>query len=217
MRATAWLCAGVIALGLVAIQAATVGQGAAQGGAGVPLDADDIGGVVSGPKGPEAGVWVIAETTDLPTRFVRIVVTDDAGRYLIPDLPSATYSVWVRGYGLVDSAEGADRARQAGQPHGGRRARRPGRGAVLPGRLLAVVDQGAGQERVPGNRTVRQRHRAEHEEPGRVAAAAQVRRLHGVPCRSAPRQRARCRPPFTRCRPSTPGSGASPRARPAPT
>jgi len=63
----------------------------------------DIGGVVTGPRGPEAGVWVIAETNDLPTRFVRIVVTDDQGRYLIPDLPRARYSVWVRGYGLVDS------------------------------------------------------------------------------------------------------------------
>jgi hypothetical protein len=64
---------------------------------------DDIAGTVTGPSGPEAGVWVIAETTDLPTRFARIVVTDDAGRYLIPDLPEASYSVWVRGYGLVDS------------------------------------------------------------------------------------------------------------------
>ena len=34
----------------------------------VSIDNDDIGGVVSGPNGPEAGVWVIAETTDLPTR-----------------------------------------------------------------------------------------------------------------------------------------------------
>ena len=58
---------------------------------------------MTGPKGPEAGVWVIAETTDLPTKFVKIVVTDDRGRYLLPDLPKASYSVWVRGYGLVDS------------------------------------------------------------------------------------------------------------------
>ncbi len=65
--------------------------------------AQDIAGVVTGPNGPEAGVWVIAETHDLPTRFVRIVVTDDQGRYLIPGLPNATYAVWVRGYGLVDS------------------------------------------------------------------------------------------------------------------
>ncbi len=67
------------------------------------VDADDIGGVVTGPKGPEAGVWVIAETTDLPTRLIKSVVTDDQGRYLLPDLPKASYVVWVRGYGLVDS------------------------------------------------------------------------------------------------------------------
>ncbi len=53
--------------------------------------------------GPEAGVWVIAETTDLPTRYIKEVVTDDRGRYLIPDLPKARYTVWARGYGLVDS------------------------------------------------------------------------------------------------------------------
>ncbi len=51
----------------------------------------------------EAGVWVIAETTDLPTRLAKIVVTDDQGRYLIPGLPKANYNVWARGYGLVDS------------------------------------------------------------------------------------------------------------------
>jgi hypothetical protein len=72
-------------------------------GAQVGVGGSDIGGVVTGPGGPEAGVWVIAETTDLPTRFARIVVTDDQGRYLVPDLPKANYSVWVRGYGLVDS------------------------------------------------------------------------------------------------------------------
>ena len=69
----------------------------------VAIDADDIGGVVTGPNGPEAGVWVIAETKDLPVRYIKIVVTDDNGRYVVPDLPKANYSVWVRGYGLVDS------------------------------------------------------------------------------------------------------------------
>ena len=67
------------------------------------IDGDDIAGVVTGARGPEAGVWVIAETSDLPTKFARIVVTDDRGRYLLPDLPKASYDVWVRGYGLVDS------------------------------------------------------------------------------------------------------------------
>ena len=67
------------------------------------VQASYISGTVTSPKGPEAGVWVIAETTELPTRFARIVVTDDKGRYLIPDLPNVNYNVWVRGYGLVDS------------------------------------------------------------------------------------------------------------------
>jgi len=71
----------------------------------IPIDADDIAGVVRSARGPEAGVWVIAETADTPTKFRKIVVTDDQGRYLLPDLPGrrATYKIWVRGYGLVDS------------------------------------------------------------------------------------------------------------------
>ena len=76
---------------------------ASQQDAAVPIDSDDIGGVVTSTKGAEAGVWVIAETTDLPTRFARMVVTDDKGRYLLPNLPKANYNMWVRGYGLVDS------------------------------------------------------------------------------------------------------------------
>src|SRR5580704_7628658 len=77
----------------------------AQQRSGVPaaIVADDIGGVVTSAKGPEAGVWVIAETTDLPTKFIKIVVTDDKGRYMLPELPQANYQVFVRGYGLVDS------------------------------------------------------------------------------------------------------------------
>src|ERR1044072_1919596 len=63
----------------------------------------DIEGTVTGPNGPEAGVWVIAETYDLPTRFAKIVVTNDAGQYLLPELPAANYKIWVRGYGLIDS------------------------------------------------------------------------------------------------------------------
>jgi len=55
----------------------------------ISIGDDDIGGAVTSPKGPEAGVWVIAETTDLPTKFVKIVVTDDKGRYLLPQLPKA--------------------------------------------------------------------------------------------------------------------------------
>ena len=74
-----------------------------QAPSGVAIDPDDIGGVVEGPGGPEIGVWVIAETDDLPTRYRKIVVTDGRGRFVVPDLPRATYRLWVRGYGLSDS------------------------------------------------------------------------------------------------------------------
>src|SRR5688572_32182973 len=90
-------------IGIVALVAGSALSLRAQPSGAPAIDADDVGGVVVGPGGPEAGVWVIAETTDLPTRFARIVVTDDRGRYVVPDLPKATYNVWVRGYGLIDS------------------------------------------------------------------------------------------------------------------
>ncbi len=93
----------VAAIALAVFLGAPSTPAMAQQAPAVAIDADDIGGVVRGPNGPEAGVWVIAETTELPTKYAKMVVTDDQGRYVIPDLPAATYSVWVRGYGLVDS------------------------------------------------------------------------------------------------------------------
>ena len=102
MRTTRTLFALITSVAFALLLTAAHGASAPQPGT-VPIDSDDIGGVVTGPKGPEAGVWVIAETADLPTKFVRIVVTDDRGRYVVPDLPKASYTVWVRGYGLVDS------------------------------------------------------------------------------------------------------------------
>ena len=101
MRLKARLYLTVAAIGVAAVLAAAPAQLGAQ--TAVAIDNDDIGGVVTGANGPEAGVWVIAETTDLPTRYIKSVVTDDQGRYVIPDLPTANYDVWVRGYGLVDS------------------------------------------------------------------------------------------------------------------
>jgi hypothetical protein len=105
MRSRATLALGLaVALGVGALLAVGAAQTDPPQSAGpVAIDADDIGGVVTSVKGPEAGVWVIAETTELPTRFARSVVTDDQGRYVLPDLPAARYSIWVRGYGLVDS------------------------------------------------------------------------------------------------------------------
>jgi len=92
----------VLGTALAVAVSLTVVSAGQVGGAAIAMDADDISGVVTGPRGPEAGVWVIAETTDLPTRLIKTVVTNDQGRYLLPDLPKATYDVWVRGYGLVD-------------------------------------------------------------------------------------------------------------------
>ena len=97
------LCVMLLTIGAAALITMWPVELGSQQGAAVRLDADDIGGVVTSAKGPEAGVWVIAETAELPTKFAKIVVTDDQGRYLIPDLPKANYTIWVRGYGLVDS------------------------------------------------------------------------------------------------------------------
>src|SRR5439155_1021861 len=99
--------AGVISLAIVAAALFAAGQARLDAQPAVDpalrIGATDLGGVVTGANGPEAGVWVIAETTELPTKFAKIVVTDDRGRYVLPELPKASYSVWVRGYGLVDS------------------------------------------------------------------------------------------------------------------
>src|SRR2546430_6736739 len=96
----------VAAIGFAALLAGPVNLGAQQAPTqAVAIDNDDIGGVVRSPSGPEAGVWVIAETTELPSKYAKYVVTHDQGRYVIPDLPNANYQVWVRGYGLVDSTK----------------------------------------------------------------------------------------------------------------
>lgn len=94
---------GLLAVASVLVASFTWLHAQQQSGSPVAIVADNIGGVVMSSKGPEAGVWVIAETTDLPTKFVKIVVTDDQGRYVLPELPQANYQVFVRGYGLVDS------------------------------------------------------------------------------------------------------------------
>jgi hypothetical protein len=87
----------------VAIAAVLAACATGDSGTGVSIGESDLGGVVTSANGPEAGVWVIAETTGLPTKYAKMVVTDDKGRYVVPGLPKATYDVWVRGYGLVDS------------------------------------------------------------------------------------------------------------------
>ena len=95
---------------------------------GTVAEAADLRGVVRSPAGPEAGVWVIAETDDLDTLFRKIVVTGEDGRFLVPDLPAAGYRVWVRGYGLLDS-----------EPV----TARPGEAVALEARLAATPQEAA--------------------------------------------------------------------------
>ena len=97
------ICSLAVAACVALLAACAAQTGSQVSESGVNIGANDLGGVVTSAKGPEAGVWVIAETRDLPTQFTKIVVTDERGRYVLPDLPKANYSVWVRGYGLVDS------------------------------------------------------------------------------------------------------------------
>ena len=141
------LLRGILGVGLaVFVVASMVGINARQiTSEAVRIDADDLGGVVTGPRGPEAGVWVIAETSDLPTKFVRIVVTDDQGRYVVPDLPKANYNVWVRGYGLVDSPKvHSAPGKILNLGRGGAQSARGG--GNLPCRVLVFPDSRAGQE-----------------------------------------------------------------------
>jgi hypothetical protein len=105
MQRTRHLCATGIGVTVAILLVTIASRDTAGQRPSVAADADDIAGVVTGAGGPEAGVWVIAETTNLPTRFTRIVITDDQGRFLVPDLPKASYDVWARGYGLVDSSK----------------------------------------------------------------------------------------------------------------
>ena len=183
MRAKTALYASV-AIGLLAAgypASMNAQQPPAQQSAAVQIDGDDIGGVVASRFGPEAGVWVIAETTELGTRFAKMVVTDEVGRYVIPDLPKAKYRVWVRGYGLVDSpkvdAEPGKllnlTAVDCTEPQGCC--------AILSGDLLGGDDQSPGPQQVPGHRAERQRHPDAVQDPRPVSQLHQDQRLRQLP------------------------------------
>ena len=152
MRRLHLACVFLAVLGVGLLLVSRSSMSAQQAGGAIPIDNDDLGGTVTGPKGPEAGVWVIAETSGLPTKFVKIVVTDDRGRYLIPDLPKANYNVWVRGYGLVDSPKTQAVAGKilnlTAVPAPNPRAA----AEYYPAGYWFSHDESAGQERVPGHR-----------------------------------------------------------------
>jgi hypothetical protein len=108
-------------------------------------------GVVRSGQGPEAGVWVIAETKELPTNFIKIVVTDDRGRFMMPELPAASYRVWVRGYGLVDSTPVTLKPGAAAVELTATPARTPGEAArVYPADYWLSLLEPPGRNEFPG-------------------------------------------------------------------
>ena len=179
-----WSSWTTVALGLGSVAVASlVMLGAGQQPRPAAIDNDDIGGVVTGAQGPEAGVWVIAETrehADAPDQERRH--RRSAAGSSFPICRAREYDVWVRGYGLVDSPKVKATPGKIVEPQGGRRARQEGRGAVLPGAVLVRAAADAAEERFPRHRREGQRHLAEHQEPGRVDPQhRQHRRLHRLP------------------------------------
>jgi hypothetical protein len=150
--------------------------------ANVAIDADDIGGVVTGTRGPEAGVWVIAETRDTPTRLIKSVVTDDAGRYLIPDLPKGNYDVWVRGYGLVDSPKSQSAPGKTVNLKAVPAPTAKAAAEYYPALYWFSLLQVPPKSDFPGTGPTGQRHLAQHSYPRRMDPPdGQHRRLHGMP------------------------------------
>ena len=172
--AGASVVAMLVAAALVSLAASGRAAGGEQSGGG------DIGGVVTSANGPEEGVWVIAETTSLPTKFVKSVVTGDGGRYLIPDLPEAAYDVWVRGYGLVDSdrttAAPGDTVDLTATV-----AETPAEAArVYPANYWYSLIRPPRRPSSPGSGAGRQRHRRQPAAPGPVDRHPETG-LHAVP------------------------------------
>ena len=179
---------GMVALGAAALLIALFGvvSGRTSAGqsskSGIKIHNDDIGGTVTSAKGPEAGVWVIAETTDLPTRYIKEVVTDDRGRYLIPDLPKAKYTVWARGYGLVDSPKVESRAGQAGGSETDLwRRMRKAAAQYYPANYWYSLLEVPGEKEFPGTGPAGNGISPDVKEPGPVDSSDQDRQLRVLP------------------------------------
>jgi len=146
------LAAGVILL--VSLSGLNAQQSS---GEAISIGGDDIGGVVTSNKGPEAGVWVIAETADLSAKFVKIVVPMIGGTTYCRSFPMRTTK-----YGCAATGSwipsGAGHARQGCQSDCGRGAEPACSSGILPSHLLVFLAPRAGQERVPRQRAQRQRH-----------------------------------------------------------
>jgi hypothetical protein len=98
---TAAMLAGLTIAGIAGV-ATLAAQPALSNPTQATIDNDDIGGTVTSRFGPEGSGSLQRRRISEP-EFAKMVVTDDLGRFVMPDLPKANYQVWVRGYGLVDS------------------------------------------------------------------------------------------------------------------
>jgi hypothetical protein len=145
------------------------------------IDDDDIGGVVTSRFGPEAGVWVIAETTGLGTRFAKVAVTDERGRYVIPDLPKASYRVWVRGYGLVDSPKVASEPGKILNLTAVTAPSLAEAAQYYPAALLVFDGKNPGPEPLPRHRRQGQRHSRSLQDAGSMAQFHQDQWLRQLP------------------------------------
>ena len=130
----------------------------------IPIDADDIAGVVRSARGPEAGVWVIAETTDTPTQVPEDRGHRRPGPVPVARSPGTTRHVqdlgarlWPRRFDAGPRDTGA-----ASRTHRGAGARSPRGGADLPGELLVLPHQYPAGEGLSGHGPVRQRHQPGH-------------------------------------------------------
>ena len=194
MRKSGILYSGVAAIAIAAVltTASCLPARAQQSpAAAIHIGDTDLGGMVTSANGPEAGVWVIAETTDLPTKFAKIVVTDDQGRYVLPDLPKANYNVWVRGYGLVDSPKVQTQPGKMRQSDGGGRARtrRRRRNIIRPIigiSMLKIPDK----SEFPGAGTKERHDAGEHAEPVCMARQSSRATAASAAISSARRRRA---------------------------
>lgn len=69
---------------LVAVTFVAVVVAACQSPSSTPsTSGSDLTGTVTSANGAQAGVWVIAETTNLPTKFSKIGVTDEYDQYAL--------------------------------------------------------------------------------------------------------------------------------------
>jgi hypothetical protein len=160
---------GVAAAAVIAaIFAACAGPSIQDPASGVSVGESDLGGVVTSANGPEAGVWVIAETTDLPTRYAKVVVTDDRGRYVLPGLPKANYSVWVRGYGLVDSSKVQSAPGKILNLAATTAPSAAAAAEYYPGMYWYSLINIPGKDQFPGTGEKGQRHLDQHQDAGSV-------------------------------------------------